>query len=214
MKTILCFGDSNTWGWVPTSPVAPGRYAKDERWTGVLRQQLGDGYDIVEEGLNGRTTVWDDPVEEIMSGKAYLTPCLTSHMPIDLVILMLGTNDLKQRFSVPASDIADAAGLLVRMIQKSEVGPDGGPPKVLLLAPPPLGELTELEEMFAGGAEKSKLLGEHFQRVADLLGCWFFNTGEVIVSSDIDGVHLEADAHLKLGHRLAEIVREIFEGNS
>ena len=209
MKTILCYGDSNTWGWVPVSPIGPGRYAKQERWPGVLRQELGDGFDVIEEGLNGRTTVWYDPVEEIMSGKAYLMPCLTSHMPIDLVILMLGTNDLKQRFSVPAFDIAEAAGLLVRMVQKSEVGPDFGTPQVLLLAPPPLGKLTELDEMFAGGAEKSKLLGQHYQRVADLLGCSFFNTADVILTSDIDGVHLEADAHLKLGKRLAEVVGDI-----
>ena len=211
MKTILCYGDSNTWGWIPVSPVCQGRYSKYERWPGILEQELGDGYDIIEEGLNGRTTVWDDPVEEIMSGKAYLMPCLRSHMPIDLVILMLGTNDLKQRFSVPAFDIAEANGLLVRIIQKSETGPDCGAPQVLMLAPPPLGKLTELDELFTGGAEKSKLLGQHYQRVADLLGCSYLNTAEVIASSDIDGIHLEAEAHLKLSKRVAQAVRGIYE---
>jgi lysophospholipase L1-like esterase len=210
MKTILCYGDSNTWGWIPTSPVSPGRYSKEERWSGVLQQQIGDEYEIIEEGLNGRTTVWYDPVEEIMSGKDYLMPCLTSHMPLDLVILMLGTNDLKYRFSVPAFDIAEAAGLLVRMIQKSEVGPGGDAPQILMLAPPPLGKLTELDEMFTGGKQKSMQLGQHYQRVADMLGCYFLNTADVIASSDIDGVHLEADAHKKLGIRVAQAVREIY----
>ncbi len=211
MKTILCFGDSNTWGCVPTNPLVVERYANEMRWTGVLNQQLGDGYDIIEEGLNGRTTVWDDPVESIMSGKAYLMPCLTSHMPLDLVILMLGTNDLKQRFSVSAFDIAESAGSLVKMIQKSEIGPAGEAPQVLLLAPPPLGKLSEFAEMFAGGMEKSILLGHHYQRVADLLQCSYLNTADIIVSSDFDGIHLEADAHLELGVRLAGVVREILD---
>lgn len=211
MKTILCYGDSNTWGWIPISPSSPGRYSQDERWSGVLRKKLGEGYQVIEEGLNGRTTVWYDPVDEIMSGKDYLMPCLTSHMPIDLVILMLGTNDLKKRFSVSAFDIAESVGLLVRMIQKSETGPAGNAPMILLLVPPPLGKLSEYDEMFEGGQEKSEHLGYHYQRVADLNGCMFFNTADVIASSDIDGVHFESKAHLALGNRLAEVVRAIFK---
>ena len=99
MKTIMCYGDSNTWGCIPLAgPQPPRRYGPAQRWPGVLRRELGDGYWIVEEGLNGRTTVWDDPLEPFRSGKELLAPCLMTHEPIDLVIVMLGTNDLKRRF--------------------------------------------------------------------------------------------------------------------
>ena len=154
-KTILCYGDSNTWGW---NPATQSRYVRDERWPGVLRQELGEGYLVIEEGLNGRTTVWDDPIEGYKNGKEYLIPCLETHKPIDLVIIMLGTNDLKARFSVPACDVAAGAGVLVDIIAKSETGPGDGAPQVLLIAPPPIAKLSEFAEMFEGGAAKSRML--------------------------------------------------------
>ena len=137
MKTILCYGDSNTWGYNPSTG---GRYPRDVRWPGVLRRELGDDYLVIEEGLNGRTTVWDDPIEGYKNGKEYLVPCLETHKPLDLVIILLGTNDLKVRFSVSAYDIANGAGALVQIVQKSEIGPGGRAPQVLLLAPPPCGQ--------------------------------------------------------------------------
>ncbi|MCW5845462.1 MAG: hypothetical protein KIT77_29690, partial [Caldilinea sp.] len=103
MKRILCFGDSNTWGY---DPVSQDRYARNARWPGVLRQQIGAGYEVIEEGLNGRTTVWNDPIEGYKNGRDYLIPCLETHRPLDLVIILLGTNDLKKRFSLSAYDIA------------------------------------------------------------------------------------------------------------
>jgi lysophospholipase L1-like esterase len=130
VKTILCYGDSNTWGY---NPATGERFSRDERWPGVLRQELGEGYEIIEEGLCGRTTVWDDPIEGYKSGKEYLIPCLETHKPIDLVVIMLGTNDLKRRFSLSALDIANGAGVLVDIVLKSSAGPDEGAPKVLVL---------------------------------------------------------------------------------
>ena len=91
MKTILCYGDSNTWGF---EPVTRNLYGRTERWTGILRQELGLDYDVIEEGLNGRTTVWDDPIEGHKNGKEQIIPILKSHQPLDLVTIMLGTNDL------------------------------------------------------------------------------------------------------------------------
>lgn len=209
MKTILCFGDSNTWGW---NPVAQARYGRDVRWTGVLRNRLGEGYLVIEEGQNGRTTVWDDPVERHKNGAAYLPPCLESHQPLDLVVIMLGSNDLKMRFSVPAYDIAHSAGVLVDIVQKSPFGPDGGPPQVLLLAPPPLVRLSDFAEMFGEDAtEKSRLLGTHYQQIADEYGCHFLDTGQIIVSSAVDGVHLDPGEHEKLGKAVAAKVRNILE---
>ncbi len=206
MKTILCYGDSNTWGFDPASK---GRFDRDVRWTGVLRRTLGDGYLVIEEGLNGRTTVWDDPIEGYKNGKEYLIPCLATHAPLDLVIIMLGTNDLKMRFSVSAYDIANGAGVLVDIVQKSDAGPDASAPQVLLLAPPPLATLSEYADMFAGGAAKAQQFAVQYQRVAQEKGCHFLNTGSVIVSSDLDGIHFEAGEHAKLGQAVAEKVRAI-----
>ena len=211
MKTILCYGDSNTWGY---SPSTQDRYGRDERWGGVLRNALGEGYLVIEEGLGGRTTVWDDPVEGIhKNGRTYLLPCLESHQPIDLVVILLGTNDLKRRFGVGAFDIAQGAGVLVRIVQKSETGPNGEAPKVLLLAPPPTEELDETDfvEMFTGAEEKSKNFSREFRRVAQELGCEFLDTAEAIVSSKLDAIHLDAEEHRKLGQAVATRVHEIFE---
>ncbi len=208
MKTILCYGDSNTWGW---NPATLDRYAAGERWPGVLGEALGAKYRVIEEGLPGRTTVWDDPIEGYKSGKAYLIPCLESHKPIDLVLIVLGTNDLKMRFSLSAFDIANGAGVLVDIVQRSETGPGGEAPKVLLIAPPPLGKLTDFADMFTGGAAKSRKFPEQYRRVADELGCAFMDASLVITSSDIDGVHLELRAHRKLGEAVAKRVREMLE---
>lgn len=206
MKTILCYGDSNTWGY---DPATGERFPPDVRWPGVLRQTLGEGYWVVEEGLGGRTTVWDDPIEGYKNGKEYLIPCLETHRPLDLVTIMLGTNDLKKRFSLSAFDIAEGAGVLVRIVQKSEAGPAGGAPKVLLIAPPPTARLTEFAEIFEGSEEKSRRFGEHYRRVAGECGCPFLDAGQVIVSSDLDGIHFEAEEHRKLGEAVAARVREL-----
>ena len=115
MKTILCYGDSNTYG-LKSDLVS--RYPRNVRWTGILQEKLGSEYYVIEEGLGGRTTVWDDPVEDYKNGKKYLLPCLDSHKPLDLVIIMLGTNDLKSRFSVTPFDIGASMENLVKTIIK------------------------------------------------------------------------------------------------
>jgi lysophospholipase L1-like esterase len=208
MKTILCYGDSNTWGCTPVTGV---RYPKDVRWPGVLAAALGDKFEVVEEGLPGRTTVWDDPIMGWMNGKSHLLPCLGSHKPIDLIIIFLGTNDLKTYFSLPAYAIAQGAGKLVEIAMSSETGPNGNPPEVLLLAPPPLGQLNaDRQEEFKDGWEKSMRFTELYKQVADLQGCHYYDTSRVIVSSNNDGIHLEKSEHLKLGLALAEVVRDLF----
>ena len=205
-KTVLCFGDSNTWA---RDPHSTARLPEEARWPVVLETGLGPGYRVIAEGLNGRTTVWDDPIEEHRSGKMYLTPCLLSHMPLDAVVLMLGTNDLKKRFSVSPFDIGRSIGLLLDRILTSGAGTRGGPPPTLLLCPPPLGKLSEFAQMFEGGPEKSRELPRYYRLHAEARGCRFFDTGELIHSSDADGVHLEPEDHQKLGRRVAEIIREM-----
>ena len=207
MRTILCYGDSNTWGF---DPETGERFGEDTRWPGVLRRELGEGYRVIEEGLPGRTTVWADPIEgEHKDGRAYLRPCLESHRPLDLVTVMLGTNDLKARFGLSASDIAQGAASLAEMALRSGCGPGGGAPAVLLVAPPPVGRLTEMAEMFEGSEEKSLGFSEHYRRFAEGCGCEFLNAAEVIVSSDVDGIHFDAEEQRKLGGAVAARVREI-----
>jgi lysophospholipase L1-like esterase len=146
----------------------------------------------------------------------YLIPCLESHKPLDLVVILLGTNDLKMRFSVSASDIAVSAGVLVDIVQRADIfrpreaDDAANPPRVLLLAPPPLGKLTEFAEMFTGGTEKSQKFSTYFRRVALEYDCAFMDTAEIIISSDIDGVHFELSEHHKLGEAVAVRVKELF----
>ena len=206
MKEILCFGDSNTWGW---NPVDKERFDRDTRWTGILQKTLGEAYHVIEEGLNGRTTVWDDPIDLHKKGSGHLPPLLETHRPLDLVVIMLGTNDLKVRFSVSAYDIARSIGTLIEIVRASGSGRNGGAPGILVLAPPPLGRLTEYADMFTGGAGKSRQLGGRCREFAEEYGVAFFDTATVVSSSDIDGVHWEKEAHRTLGTALAREVRNL-----
>ena len=211
MKTILCYGDSNTWGCIPlTGAQPPRRYGPAERWPGVLRRELGDGFGVVEEGLNGRTTVWDDPLEPYRSGKELLVPCLLTHQPIDLVIVMLGTNDLKGRFAVGARDIAAGAGLLLDIVRASDCGPGASPPQALLVCPPPVGRLGLFAEEFAGAVERSRDLARHYATVADARSCPWLDAGAHVRSSDNDGIHLDAPSHEQLGVVVAQHARRLF----
>jgi lysophospholipase L1-like esterase len=206
MKTILCFGDSNTWGYVPGSG---RRYDRSQRWPGALQSALGDDYLVIEEGLNARTTVLEDPTKPLgKNGLTYLRPCLDSHAPLDLVILLLGTNDLKHRFALSAFDIAQNIAALVGVVQQSGSGQGGKAPPLLLLSPH-IGPLTGLASMFAGAEEKSRQLAQHYRMVATQTGCHFLDVSEVVTASMADGVHWEADQHAALGEHLASKVQKI-----
>jgi lysophospholipase L1-like esterase len=206
MIEVLCFGDSNTWGY---SPENAARFAREVRWTGVLQAALGEGFHVIEEGLNGRTTVWDDPVEGDRNGRRQLPFILETHAPLDIVVLMLGTNDLKKRYSAPATDIARGIERLLGIIRSSTSGRNGGAPKVLLMAPPPLAKLTEFADMLEGGTEKSRLLGKLYAGVAREQGSAFLDTAGIIRTSDLDGVHFEAAEHGKLGRAVAAEVKRL-----
>lgn len=212
MKTIVCYGDSNTWGY---DPATQKRLPLDQRWTGLMRQQLGDGYWVIEEGLNGRTTVWDDPVEGHIdgwkNGMTTLLPIVYSHHPFDLIIIKLGTNDLKLRYSVSAFDIAWSAGALVKAVLNSTAGLDGQPPKVLLVSPPPVAPLagTPFADLFEGAEAKSQRLAEEYAKVAEQYGVPFFDAGKVVTSSPIDAIHYEPDEHRKLAEAMTARVKEI-----
>jgi lysophospholipase L1-like esterase len=201
MRTVLCYGDSNTWGYDPATRT---RYPPHVRWTGVLAARLGSEYRVVEEGLNGRTTRWDDPIEPHRNGMTYLRPCVESHRPLELVVIMLGTNDLKRRFDLSASDIAQSAAVVAETAQRFALTTEGRNAKVLLVAPPAVTTLTEYDQMFAGGLEKSRQFSRYFRLAAGWQNIPFFDAGSVIVSSEKDGIHFDADEHRKLGEALAD----------
>jgi len=206
MKTVLCFGDSNTWGYIPGTGQ---RYAPSARWPGVMQGQLGAGYRVIEEGLNARTTCLDDPTRPGRNGLTYLRPCLDSHAPLDLVILMLGSNDCKHRFGLSAYDIAQNLAVLVGAIQATPCGPEGCVPPILLLAPPVLGPFTGLADLFVGGTERSTDLARHVRGVAESTRCQFVDTGAFVKVDATDGVHLDELSHRTLGEHLAAAVQAL-----
>jgi lysophospholipase L1-like esterase len=210
MRTILCYGDSNTYGTVPMQDLDDDRrFGHGERWVSVMREQLGTDWWVVEEGLPGRTTVLVDPIEGLYkNGLTYLTPCLESHRPVDIVAIALGTNDLKARFGMPASDIAAGAGILVETVAKA-LAAFGGSAQVLLIAPPPIFEAGCLAEMFAGGAAKSQAFATHYRAVAHRLGTAFLDAGSLIESSKVDGIHFDLPQHRKLGQAVAAAVAKL-----
>jgi lysophospholipase L1-like esterase len=209
MRTVLCFGDSNTHGTLPMRDLDESRrLPRGERWPDVLAGHLGPGWDVVADGLPGRTTVHPDPVQgPLMEGIAVLDPILHAHRPLDLVVVMLGTNDLKARFRLSARDVAEGCGRIVRAILASDAGPGGGAPAALLVCPPPIVETRWSAEMFAGGAATSRALPGHMERIAAAAGAAFFDAGTVIASDPVDGIHAGRDSHRTLGAALAGPVR-------
>lgn len=201
MKNILCYGDSNTFG---LDGKTGNRFTYNKRWTGILQNLLGDDYYIIEEGLGGRTTVWDDPIELYKNGRTYLIPCLNSHMPLDLVIIMLGTNDLKKRFDVPASDIVQAMEVLIKDIELSECGVDEKSPEILLIAPIIIEGLTKLSDMLEGGVEKSKKLPKLYENLAKKHGIGYLDCNTVVKVCMEDGVHFDNLSHRAFAKELAK----------
>jgi lysophospholipase L1-like esterase len=214
VRTVLCFGDSNTHGQVPGGGPLE-RYDGTERWPRVMQDMLGAGWHVIEEGLSGRTTVHDDPIEgALKNGRTYLRPCLQSHAPLDLVIIMLGTNDLKVRFSQPPSEVAMGISCLVHDIRELSPGPSGHAPEIMIVSPPPmLDNLKAWEAIFSGAQEKSHRLALSFEVMADSLELHFFDAGTVCACSPADGFHIDAVAHRQLGEALAQEVIAIGWGN-
>jgi lysophospholipase L1-like esterase len=209
MPVVLCFGDSNTHGTPPmASAAARDRFDRRTRWPGVMAAQLGERVEVVEEGLPGRTTVHADPVQgPLMDGLTILPALLTSHRPLDLVVVMLGTNDLKARFSLTPFDIAEGCRRLLTTIRRSEDGPQGRAPAALLVCPPPIVETGWLAETFRGGAAKSRALAAPMERVARETGAAFLDAGTMIAPDPIDGIHFSADGHGRLGRAVAGAVQ-------
>ena len=204
---ILCYGNSNTWG---DPPGGNFRYPPGIRWTGQLQQKLGGRFEIIEEGLCGRTTVLDDPKEEGRNGKTYLTPCLRTHNPIDLVILMLGTNDLKERFNLSAKEIATNIEELILIIKKFGVRKENKQSKIILISPALVNEhVSSPPEGMKGAEEKSKQLARYYKEVANKHGCKFIDIAQYVQPSKIDGCHLDKEAHKKIAEVLFSKLKKL-----
>ncbi len=208
-RVILCYGDSNTHGTMPMASLDDmGRFGPAERWPSLLAVELGAGFRVIEEGHPGRTTVHPDPVAGIhKNGIAILPAVLESHRPIDLVVLMLGTNDFKARFQVPPVEIAVSIEKLILTVRQSFCGPGQGAPAVLVICPPPVIEAGCLAEVFAGGAARSARLAGFLEPMARRQGAAFLDAAAVIASDPLDGVHFSLAAHASLGRAVAAALR-------
>ncbi len=208
MKTVLCYGDSNTYGYVPETGM---RYPRDVRYPGQLKMLLGDGYSVIEEGCNGRTTIHDDPIDGWKNGLDYLRPCLYSHKPVDIVTLMLGSNDLKASFGLTAEQIADGAGELVDVIQAFTEEKQGYVPQIILISPPEIGRGIKDSPFYGAfyeeAVEESRKFPGYYKAVADKKGCIFFNAAEFIYPSPVDSLHLTPEGHRTLAVKLCELIK-------
>ncbi len=196
MKTLMCFGNSITWG---QDPATRQRMPYEMRWPGALQLAIGDRVRVIEEALCDRTTIWDDPYVEGRNGKAMLVPLLESHAPVDLLVIMLGTNDLQRHFDKSAAEVALGLGTLVDLAQRSGCGPGGNAPALLVIAPHKFGALAPMERLYFTGKEgDAERLAAALLTVAETYGCHFLDASSVVTASTADGIHLDADNHRKL----------------
>ena len=212
VATVVCFGDSNTWGYSVARAADPvPRLPAEDRWVSVTARALGPGHVVIAEGLPGRTTVFDEPIEgEHLNGHRLLRACLETHKPVDVVVVVLGTNDLKSLYSASAWDIARDAGKLLDVVAISGCGPDGSAPQALLVAPPPTrvtGLGAPFEDVLERADAKSRRFDAEFSAVAEDRGVAYLNAGDVIESSPIDGVHWSPQAHRAIGQAIAASVK-------
>ena len=205
VKTILCYGDSITWGYNPKDGT---RFEYFQTWPGVMEKILGSGYKVITEAITGRTTCWDLPYAPYRNGKEYLPMLMESHSPLDLVIVMLGLNDLMKLVGKSADESAWGLLSLVRIILSPVFG--GVPPKILIIAPPTIGKMSAMNNMAYEGMEKeSKKLARCYRTIAKESKSEFMDSNEYIKVSNIDGVHPLSDQYKILGEAIANKIMEM-----
>ena len=209
-KRILCFGDSLTWGYDPDTRT---RFPAESRWPMVLQELLVEGWTVIEEGQSGRTIATEDPAEGEKNGLRYVIPCLESQSPLDLMIVMLGGNDLKRKFGYASIDIAGEMQILLEKIQSYNRFRMGDKMKVLLMAPPVIGEEVSdpwLEDCFdfPRARKISRELAGWYVQLAEMYGCLYLDAAQVVRASTIDGVHLEAESHARLARAVYQKLKD------
>jgi lysophospholipase L1-like esterase len=215
MKKILCYGDSNTFGFIPyqTCQQSEIRFEKKDRWTGILQQNLGDDYEIIEEGLGGRTTVFDDPPTQGRNGQKLLVPILQSHEPLDLIVLMLGTNDAKRIYNASVMEIGRGMEELVKICKNPYNYDSGVRPQILLISPIHLGE--KIKESWLGDVfdedspNRIRGLAAVYQNIAEKYECGFLDAAMIVKPSEADSVHMDRAAHQKLAEAIEDIIRKM-----
>ena len=212
MKRILCYGDSNVWGFIPGSfnneTKLAERHHKNHLWTSILQKKLGDEYEVFSDGINGRTTDLDEiiPGRSFRNGLAYLGASFEIHYPINLVIFWLGTNDVKKQFDRSALEVKEGMRKLITFTKESIKGKNAHSPNVLIICPPPI--IENLHPEFNNDAiRKSKELSKLYNELSIEMNCEFLDSGLYIQSSSIDGIHLDLDACYIIGNKIAEKVK-------
>lgn len=207
-RTLLTFGDSNTHGTAPMKARGDvGRFGPETRWPRVTASALGAGWHLVEEGLPGRTTQWDDPVMGAhMNGQEGLKIALASHRPVALLAIMLGTNDLKTRFQPSAARIAAGVAGLLDLALHRDIAPLHPGMTVLVICPPAVREVGPIRGEFIGAQAHGPGLAPALATLAEARGVAFFDAGAVIETSEVDGVHFDPEAHQVLGEALARVI--------
>ena len=214
-KHILCFGDSNTHGYCadPADCFGDIRFTEDQRWPRLLQKALGEDYLVIEEGLSGRTTCFDDPIHEGLNALDYIYPCLKSHEAIDLLIIMLGTNDTKDRFYASAACIGLGMARLVSKAKSTDCW-GGKTPNILVIAPPPIGEgmLTSSVAATMGQlcVEKSRQLADSYREQCELLNVSFLDAGAIGCEfNTVDFMHLTSRGHRTLAEALTKLIPQL-----
>lgn len=212
-RRVVCFGDSNTWG---LNAKNGKRFPEDVRWTGILAQMLGEDWQVIEEGQNGRTCMMDDVYEGEKNGSLYLVPCVESHDPMDLLVIMLGTNDIKTRFSLSAMVIADGLGRMLEKVYSFwTYSTRAKRPRILIIAPihlgagiadTPMGHLFGNEE----GIRKSEEFAPYYEAIAGKYGCEFLDAARFAGAGKTDSIHLDEEGHRNLALAVYDKVKEIF----
>lgn len=211
MKSILCYGDSITWGYNPADGT---RFPFEKRWPGILQMELGDAVRVIEEALPGRTTNWDSPFLQDRNGRKSLPTILETHAPVDIFIFMLGTNDLWKGFDFSASDIAASCMSIVWTVQKAMAGPGLGVPEIIFIAPYPLGKLSQFMKFyFEGRGTVSRQLAKECRKAADAVGSRFLDSSKHVKASGIDGVHLDESGHRKLAMGVRGLIKDVLDIN-
>ena len=202
MINIVCFGDSNTFGYIPNG----ARYDKNTRWTGILQNLLGNEYNVIEEGLNGRTTIYNREEEPERNGYNALNVILHSQEPIDYIIVMLGTNDTKVYYDVSIEGIVFGIEKIINYILKFPYSYQSNPPKIVLISPILIREdIVDPGCFELSSALKSKEFANAYLEVAKKYNLIYLDASKHAKPSLIDGLHMDKDGHEKLAKAIYEV---------
>lgn len=202
MYRVLCYGDSNTWGYNPVNGL---RLSEKERWTGVLQKNLGDGFEVIEDGLNGRAVLGDS---------SSFSDALQYNSPFDVAVIFLGINDICFEKETRIEELSAGIDKMISLLRSSAAGPEPARPEVILMSALPVHEAQINDGLFELEAEKVIRYGDAIRKLAARRGCGFFDPGRIIQSSALDGIHIEAAEHKKLGLFAADYIRSFLKSSN